>query len=168
MPENDTMFVKLIQEIFRLTLYRFIPKILILLATRDKDKAMNPERNRYRFRTEIRKDGCYPEIMVATPEFDELDYSSCIDLRHVVDDILRGTHPLVVMDLSGVEVFDSTALGILLSLNRELHDADREFTLIGSPRVCEILHLTRVDSLFDTADSVNQAIACTVGPEPAT
>jgi anti-sigma B factor antagonist len=66
----------------------------------------------------------------------------------------------VILDLSGVPYIDSTALGALVAAYVSLQKAGRRVVLSGvSERVLRMLKITRVDSLFLTFQTLEDAIS---------
>jgi anti-sigma B factor antagonist len=65
----------------------------------------------------------------------------------------------VILDLSGVPYVDSTALGALVAAYVSLQKAGRRVVLSGvSERVLRMLKITRVESLFLTFPTLEDAI----------
>ena len=63
----------------------------------------------------------------------------------------------VVIDLSGVTFIDSTALGVIISGVKRLHDRDGRLRIVAASRpVVRILDITGLDkvlTIFDTRDA---------------
>lgn len=58
----------------------------------------------------------------------------------------------VAVDLSGITFICSTAIGKLISMNREIKDYGGRMTLVRVPReVLSLLHHARLDHLFEIA-----------------
>jgi anti-sigma B factor antagonist len=89
----------------------------------------------------------------------ELDYADCAAFRSHVDRILRAMPPACIVDLSEIDYLDSSGLGLLLSLYREYGTAGGKLVLIASETVDGILDITRLDTLFATAEDVESALA---------
>ncbi|MGN6251083.1 MAG: STAS domain-containing protein [Marmoricola sp.] len=79
----------------------------------------------------------------------ELDIRTAPDLRTAV---MRGAaeRPGVIeLDLSGVSFMDSSGLGTLVSIKRDVEEAQGTLVLSAVPnKVMRILQLTRMDTLF--------------------
>ena len=62
-----------------------------------------------------------------------------------------------MVDLSGLEYLDSSGLGLLLSLSKEYGAEGGKLVLVTNETVDNILSLTRLNGIFSTADSMQQA-----------
>lgn len=87
----------------------------------------------------------------------ELDIRTAPDLRTAV---MRGANErpgVVELDLSGVSFMDSSGLGTLVSIKRDVEDAQGSLRLTSVPsKVMRILQLTRMDTLLlDSMDSTD-------------
>jgi len=89
----------------------------------------------------------------------ELDYSECAGFRLQIDRILRTMPPACVVDFSQIDYLDSSGLGLLLSLSREYGTAGGRLVLVTNDTVDGILEITRLDGIFTTAETVDDALA---------
>jgi anti-sigma B factor antagonist len=87
----------------------------------------------------------------------DLDYGECAGFRMNIDRILSTAAPATVVDLSGLEYLDSSGLGLLLSLSKEYGAEGGKLVLVTNETVDNILSLTRLNGIFSTADSMQQA-----------
>jgi len=87
----------------------------------------------------------------------DLDYGECAGFRMNIDRILSAAPPATVLDLSGLEYLDSSGLGLLLSLSKEYNAEGGKLVLVTNDTVNNILSLTRLNGIFSTADSLQQA-----------
>lgn len=87
----------------------------------------------------------------------DLDYGECAGFRMSIDRILSAAPPATVVDLSGLEYLDSSGLGLLLSLAKEYGATGGKLVLVTNDTVDNILSLTRLNGIFSTADSTEQA-----------
>jgi stage II sporulation protein AA (anti-sigma F factor antagonist) len=81
----------------------------------------------------------------------------------VFRDRMRG-HDLdrshLIVNLSAVPYVDSAGLGFLVALAKERAEQGRHVVLVGvQPRVARVLDLTGTNSMFDRADTLDQAKA---------
>jgi len=83
----------------------------------------------------------------------------CASFRMNIDRILKSAPTSTVVDLSGLEYLDSSGLGLLLSLSKEYGAQGGRLVLVTNETVDNILSLTRLNGIFSTADSVNEALA---------
>lgn len=82
------------------------------------------------------------------------DFESSLD--HAAD---TGTGA-VILDLSGLDYLDSTAVGILVGSLHRMKSENRELVLVNPrDRIASLLHVARLDSLFQIYGSVEQAQA---------
>ena len=80
------------------------------------------------------------------------------ELRAAVD--RAGSRPMVVVDLSAVDLFDSVSLGILLGVERRVREGSgRLRVLLEGERVRRTLELTRTAELFDIVGTIEAAVA---------
>ncbi len=99
--------------------------------------------------------------------FGDLDYGECAGFRMNIDRILAAAPPATVVDLSGLEYLDSSGLGLLLSLSKEYGAEGGKLVLVTNETVDNILSLTRLNGIFSTATSLEQAREI-IGLEPGT
>ncbi len=95
----------------------------------------------------------------------DLDYGECASFRMSIDRILKKSPPAAIVDLSSLEYLDSSGLGLLLSLSKEYGAQGGRLVLVTNETVDNILSLTRLNGIFSTASSMEEAIA-TVSEEP--
>ena len=91
----------------------------------------------------------------------EVDLATVPRLR---DQLVRlaGDHPgvPVVADLGGVTFIDSTGLGVLVGAQRRIRGHGGELHLVvSSPRLAEVLALTRLDAVFPIHATLSSAVA---------
>ena len=87
----------------------------------------------------------------------DLDYGECASFRMNIDRILKASPPSTVVDLSELEYLDSSGLGLLLSLSKEYGAQGGRLVLVTNETVDNILSLTRLNGIFSTATSVDEA-----------
>lgn len=80
----------------------------------------------------------------------ELDLAVAVAFRARLRDLLVAGHTEVVIDLSGVVFMDSSALGVLISAQRQTRMFRGSLTLANpSAPVRRLLALTSLDKVFD-------------------
>lgn len=89
----------------------------------------------------------------------DLDYGECASFRMSIDRVLKSSPPSTIVDLSGLEYLDSSGLGLLLSLSKEYGAQGGRLVLVTNETVDNILSLTRLNGIFSTAGSVDDAMA---------
>jgi anti-sigma B factor antagonist len=87
----------------------------------------------------------------------DVDIQTAPQLRECLDALVADGRMAVVVDLAGVNFLDSSALGVLIAVQRQLIDAGGELRL-ARPRphvrkIFGITRLTEVVPLFDDMES---------------
>ena len=81
------------------------------------------------------------------------------ELDKALDRIVRESQGPVVLDLSELKMFDSTALGVVAGCGRTLHAVGRELYLAQpNERVALLLSLTHLDAVFPVVQTVEAAL----------
>jgi len=88
----------------------------------------------------------------------DLDYGECASFRMSIDRILKASPPSTIVDLSQLEYLDSSGLGLLLSLSKEYGAQGGRLVLVTNETVDNILSLTRLNGIFSTVGSVEEAL----------
>ncbi len=89
----------------------------------------------------------------------DLDYGECASFRMYIDRVLKATPPATIVDLSALEYLDSSGLGLLLSLSKEYGATGGRLVLVTNETVDNILSLTRLNGIFSTASTMEEALA---------
>ena len=80
--------------------------------------------------------------------------------RHIDEASDTGGVQLVVLDLSKVMILPSMALGLLVQLSNKCKAREQRLKLAGvPPQVRQVFTITRLDRVFQFADSVEAALA---------
>jgi anti-anti-sigma factor len=88
----------------------------------------------------------------------DFDVRSTWEVRQAVYDLMAGHDGDVVVDLTGVEVVDLTALKVLAVATREAGRAGHHLTLRGcGPAVRRMLHLSRLIRLVEVERAATPA-----------
>jgi anti-sigma B factor antagonist len=88
----------------------------------------------------------------------ELDLSTAPKLKWMLMDALEPAGAQVVADLSLVGFMDSTALGVLVNVQRKL-DADSRLAIVcTSEKVLQIFEFSGIDSAFAIFSTLEQAL----------
>ena len=88
----------------------------------------------------------------------DLDYGECASFRMNIDRILKTVPEATVIDLSGLDYLDSSGLGLLLSLSKEYGAGGGKLALVTNAAVDNILSLTRLNGIFATASTMEEAL----------
>jgi anti-sigma B factor antagonist len=97
----------------------------------------------------------------------ELDLASAPSLKWALTDILAAGHDQVVVDLTLVTFIDSTALGVLVGVKKNLTPGARLALTCTHPDVLNIFELTGLDGTFDIFPAFDDALAFVRGSAAA-
>jgi anti-sigma B factor antagonist len=97
----------------------------------------------------------------------ELDLASAPSLKWALTDILAAGHDQVVLDLSLVSFIDSTALGVLVGVKKNLSPGAKLAITCAHPDVLNIFELTGLDATFDIFPAFDDALAFVRGSAAA-
>jgi anti-sigma B factor antagonist len=97
----------------------------------------------------------------------ELDLASAPSLKWALTDILAAGHDQVVVDLSLVTFIDSTALGVLVGVRKNLSPGAKLAIACTHPDVLNIFELTGLDATFDIFSTFDDALAFVRGSAAA-
>jgi anti-sigma B factor antagonist len=85
----------------------------------------------------------------------ELDLATAPQLREALLRVFeRETPAHLVVDLSGVEYADSTALGVLVGARRRVTASEGRMTVVATPGVQRVMQLTGLDQLWMMVDEL--------------
>ena len=93
----------------------------------------------------------------------ELDLSTAPRLKWMLVDSLAAGHKNQVIDLSGTTFMDSTALGVLVAVNRTLEDGSRLVIVCSRPNVLKIFELSGMEGVFTILPTLEEALELTRG-----
>lgn len=87
----------------------------------------------------------------------DVDLRSSPRLREVLLGAVRQLEGRLLVDLSGVEYMDSSGVGTLVFVKREVERAGGRLVLLGlRPRVRSVLEITHLEKFFTIARSVDE------------
>ncbi|HUB73772.1 MAG TPA: STAS domain-containing protein [Solirubrobacteraceae bacterium] len=89
----------------------------------------------------------------------ELDLSTAPQLKWALVDALEQGRSSLVVDLSLTSFMDSTALGVLVGVNRSLPDGSRLAIVCHSPALLRIFELSGMDAAFAIHPTLDAALA---------
>jgi anti-sigma B factor antagonist len=93
----------------------------------------------------------------------DLDLSTSPRLKRMLLDSLQSRYTGLVLDLSRTNFMDSTALGVLVGVNRHL-DPDTHFAIVcASGPVLRIFEFSGLDGAFAIFPTLDEALAHTRG-----
>jgi anti-sigma B factor antagonist len=88
----------------------------------------------------------------------ELDLATAPQLKWTLIDLLDAGRTRLVLDLSRVSFMDSTALGVLVGVNRGL-DPGARMAIVCGGEVSKVFDLSGVHDLFSTFSTLEQALS---------
>jgi len=89
----------------------------------------------------------------------ELDLSTAPRLKWMLIDSLQAGQTQLVVNLLQTSFMDSTALGVLVAVNRSLDEDARLAIVCPSATVLRIFELSGMDSVFAIFPTLDQALA---------
>ena len=89
----------------------------------------------------------------------ELDLARAPGLKWALIDSLEAGHDQLVVDLSLTTFMDSTALGVLVSVNRSVEEGARLAIACAHPNLLKIFELSGMDSAFAIFPTLDEALA---------
>lgn len=88
----------------------------------------------------------------------EIDVHTVPRLRACLDELGDGRRQRVVVDLTGIEFLDSSALGALLGGQRKVEDAGGSMSVVcAQPRILKVFQITRLTEVIPVFTSVDEA-----------
>lgn len=92
----------------------------------------------------------------------ELDLTTAPELKWALVDAIDEGCDCLVVDLSATTFMDSTALGVLVGVNRGLDGGARLAIVCATPSLLRIFELSGVDGVFAISATLEQALS---GPD---
>jgi anti-sigma B factor antagonist len=89
----------------------------------------------------------------------ELDLSSAPNLKWTLIDLLDAGRTRLVVDLSRTTFMDSTALGVLIGVNRSLDIGSRLAIVCAQPKVLNIFEFAGLDGILAIFPTLGEALA---------
>ena len=97
--------------------------------------------------------------MFLKPDFSHLDSLNAQEFTEEFSSLVSGSSS-VVIDMSSVQFVDSSGLGAILNLVRDIHEQGGKIAIFGSqPSVKVLFRMVRLSNLVTILDSHDQAIA---------
>jgi anti-sigma B factor antagonist len=88
----------------------------------------------------------------------ELDLTTAPRLKWMLHDLLEAGRTKQVVDLTETTFMDSTALGVLVGVNRSLGEGMRLAIVCSRPNVLKIFELSGMDGVFTIVPTVDEAL----------
>jgi anti-sigma B factor antagonist len=91
----------------------------------------------------------------------ELDLSTAPQLKWLLMDALEEGRSMLVVDLSQTTFMDSTALGVLVGVNRSLGDGGQLTLVCEKANLLRVFELSGMDGVFTICATLDDALAYT-------
>jgi anti-anti-sigma factor len=88
-----------------------------------------------------------------------LDAFSEPNFRKGVGKVIQDPPPHLILDLSGVDMIDSTGIGALVQLAKQVKEQGGIFQIISNPRVTQVVKLVRLQDFLCLRNSLDEALA---------
>jgi anti-sigma B factor antagonist len=88
----------------------------------------------------------------------ELDLTTAPRLKWMLHDLLAAGRSKQVVDLTDTTFMDSTALGVLVGVNKSLGEGARLAIVCSRPNVLKIFELSGMDGVFTIVPTLEQAL----------
>lgn len=89
----------------------------------------------------------------------ELDLSTAPKLKWALTDAREDGHDLLIVDLSRTTFMDSTALGVLVGVNRSLGVDGRLTIVCAESSLLRVFELSGMDGVFTLVATLDEALA---------
>lgn len=99
------------------------------------------------------------KVVVVTIHAPRIDAALVHPFLHAATVATRGNQGTVVLDMSHVQFIDSSGLGALVALRKALGTEATMVLAAQQPRVTTLFRLTRMDKVFVSFPTVEQAVA---------
>jgi anti-sigma B factor antagonist len=102
------------------------------------------------------------QAVVARPNMKMMDDNALKTLTRLIDETAGPGSGIetVVLDLARVMILPSLALGLLVHISNGCKSRQQKLRLVGiQPQIRQVFAITRLDRVFQFADSVDAAVA---------
>lgn len=90
---------------------------------------------------------------------DRIDAAVAVEFKDAMRAYFAAQHPRVVLDLAKVDFVDSSGLGAIVAILKEVGEG-KSFALAGlTPGVEKVFRLTRMDTVFTIYSDIDDAFA---------
>jgi anti-sigma B factor antagonist len=90
----------------------------------------------------------------------ETDLATARQFKSDLDETMAMTHGDVVLDLSGLDLLDSTALGVMMAALGRMMGERRSLSLVVTRRhVLRVFSITGLDTMFRIVGTVDEALS---------
>ena len=94
----------------------------------------------------------------------EVDFTSSGPMQATLTALILPGGGAVVADLTAVTFIDSSGLGALVQAHRTALERETRLLVVGSTPVLRLLRVTGLDTVLDTYDSLDKAVASISAP----
>ena len=89
----------------------------------------------------------------------QLDAYSEKQFTTYTNEVLDSNQLSVVIDLSNIDFIDSCGLGSMVQIAKKCNQTQRDFLVVGNPRVVQTIKLVRLEEFLHLAPDLNTAIS---------
>lgn len=99
----------------------------------------------------------HTDYTLAQPQLLRLDAAAALGLRNATADLANQGRFRVVLDLTGVELVDSSGLGALIHMHKTFEPQGRLALCNVAPKVTQLFKVTRLERVFAIAATEHEA-----------
>ncbi|HEX9639530.1 MAG TPA: STAS domain-containing protein [Acidobacteriota bacterium] len=112
---------------------------------------------------EVKHSGSVAVVAVMEPQ---MVYEKLESIQQQVGELIQKGARRVVINLSAVQMMDSSGVGLLMELNRKLDQQGGILKLAAvQPRIRSLLSMTRLDRVLDVHENEGDAVASFSAPQ---
>ena len=90
---------------------------------------------------------------------DVLGGADAMEFTRAIGEIVRGGQTRVIIDLSDVQLMNSSGLGMLVNASTSIRSAGGSFSVAGAnPKIQSLFKMTRLDTVFANYSSRGEAV----------
>ena len=88
----------------------------------------------------------------------QLDAYSEKQFTTYINEVLASNQLSVVIDLTNIDFIDSCGLGAMVQAAKKCTQSNRDFNVVGNPRVVQTIKLVRLEEFLHLVPDMNTAI----------
>lgn len=87
--------------------------------------------------------------------------------RKVISKYVEESSPNVILDLSSIDFIDSTGVGALVQIAKQVHTRSGLFQIVSNPRVMQTVKLVRLEKFLSLRQSLQEALDALPSQDPS-
>jgi anti-anti-sigma factor len=87
--------------------------------------------------------------------------------RKVISKYVEDSSPHVILDLSSIDFIDSTGVGALVQIAKQVQTRSGVFQIVSNPRVTQTVKLVRLEKFLSLRQSLQEALDALPHQDPA-